>query len=140
MAKTKKGAVKAAPNIIEIDGKKLRKVDLKNEWNLRQQKLAKPIAKKILNTYRAAGEGKSKIETGFNMIDAVIDIDVETPLLALLYVNEDEKRFAIDTYEERQELLELMTMDMYNSIKPAIQEFMDFLLPKIIEDTQTYFR
>lgn len=150
-----------ALNILSFNGKSYRRIDLENEWTIRQKKIAVPIANEILNRIKSlmsaellksqddvieitSPEGvkktiqKNQFQEAMRLNFDVSDFEFESQLLALLYIEENEERFTFDTYEQRIEEFNDLPECIYENARSAITNFFDTKLKTMLTSSQTY--
>ena len=165
--KATKEVVLEPPQIIEVDGKEYKLTDFNNEWNLAQEDLAKPIVTQFLDfliskfkkesfqnmefetdvngkfILNAKGEKIPKmtpeaIIESYEMIKEMINFDMDSTILSIIYINKSEKHFIDETYEERKEAFKYLNIGKYRNVRLAIQSFFGLKLPSIVNDSQIY--
>ena len=134
---------------IVIDGIEYKKVNLETEFSMTQDKYAKQILaktfqqmestdidglQKILKADKKSGIGLNEQIKAMGSIMATVDDFPE--ILALIYIEKNEKRFVEDTYETRRKKLgdAMLTAEMENDI----QNFLNLKISLMGKGTLTY--
>lgn len=149
--------------VIKHNKKEYKLIDLKTEFTLRQQKIARGFLVDIITSMQSDKElanftemfqkfsGKEKLskkeETeitrlnmlfGAKMLDLVSSIDYEAKILALVFIEKNEKLFNVETYERR--LVEFETLLWDDNFNEVISDFFTLKIPSLMKSFLTSFK
>ena len=84
-------------NTILINGREFNKVDLINGFTFTANKYAKKILKDVVS--RIPSDMNDTVKGNLDMINAIIECENETEIMALIYIEKNETYFNEGTYK-----------------------------------------
>ena len=107
------------PKILEIDGKRFKKVNLNTEFSVRASQYAKVLVTKII-------QDLGKIEETKN-VNLFLDMDFSVDALALMYIELDENNFAAKFTEMQYQRQREFILDSTINLEEHTEDIADFI-------------
>lgn len=125
------------PKLVKVKGKNYKLVDLENEWIPDQQDRARDLLSKMAEHFDDFGKvekDNAHAQTAA-MYRAMSELKLEKPILALIYIEENEECFEEDTYDERIEAFKKLPLGP--GVRQAFKDFFTSKMASMIDDFRT---
>lgn len=133
---TSKG--ETTPLVFSFKGNDYRLVDFNNEYDFEQEQISKPL---IARMFREIFLNNKDNDTEQNIMISIaansLELDFDTELAALIWLEKNEDEFNKETYIERIEKFKKLRGEALHIAKLGIKDFFSLKVPSLINDSQT---